>query len=68
MAIQDEMYKKIEQEIDELISNEKFNLVGREQKAKQVAKMLTELSVDPQDADNLTNQYIAQIKNICKAK
>ena len=66
MAIQDEMYKKIEQEIDSLILANKFNLVGKENKAKMVAKMLTELSVDPQDAENLVNQYIAQIKNICK--
>lgn len=66
MAIQDEMYKKIEQEIDALIEADKFNLVGNEKKAKLVAKMLTELSVDPSDADNLVNQYIAQIKNICK--
>lgn len=66
MAIQDEMYKMIEQEIDYLIEANRFNLVGKEKKAKMVAKMLTELSVDPQDADNLVNQYIAQIKNICK--
>lgn len=66
MAIQDEMYKKIEQEINSLIQADKFNLVGKESKAKLVAKMLTELSVDPQDAENLVNQYIAQIKNICK--
>ena len=66
MAIQDEMYKKIEQEINSLIEADKFNLVGKEDNAKLVAKMLTELSVDPRDADNLVNQYIAQIKNICK--
>lgn len=66
MAIQDEMYKKIEQEIDSLIKADKLNLVGKEDKVKMVAKMLTELSVDPQDADNLVNQYIAQIKNLCK--
>lgn len=66
MAIQDEMYKKIEQEINSLIEADKFNLVGKEDKAKLIAKMLTELSVDPRDADNLVNQYIAQIKNICK--
>ncbi len=66
MAIQDEMYKKIVQEIDSLIQNEKFNLVGKENVTKQVAKMLTELSVGPQDADSLVNQYIAQIKNLCK--
>ena len=66
MAIQDEMYKRIEQEINSLIEADKFNLVGKEDKAKNVAKMLTELSVDPQDAKNLVNQYIAQIKNICR--
>lgn len=67
MAIQDEMYKKIEAEINSLIDTDKFNLVGKEYKAKQVAKMLTELSVEPGEATNLVNQYIAQIKNICKA-
>ena len=66
MAIQDEMYKRIEQEINSLIKADKFNLVGKEEKSKRVAKMLTELSVDPQDAKNLVNQYIAQIKNICR--
>ena len=66
MAIKDEMYKKIEQEIDYLLETDKFNLVGKETKVKKVAKMLTELSVSPQEADNLVNQYIAQIKNICK--
>lgn len=60
------MYKKIEQEIDYLIDTDKFNLVGKEDKVKNVARMLTELSVNPQDADNLVNQYIAQIKNICR--
>ena len=45
MAIQDEMYKRIEQEIDLLIESDKFNLVGKEEKKKDVAKMFTELSV-----------------------
>ena len=66
MAIQDEMYKQIEQEIDSLIVADKFNLVGKEAKAKRVAEMLAGLSVDPRDADNLVNQYIAQIKIICR--
>ena len=68
MAIKDEMYKMIVQEIDESIINEKFNLNVNPQKAKDVAKMLTELSVGPQDADALVNQYMAQIKNICNNK
>jgi len=66
MAIQDEMYKKIVQEIDKQIEEERFNLRVKPQKAKEVAKMLTELSVDSRDAENLVNQYMAQIKNICK--
>lgn len=66
MAIQDEMYKKIVQEIDKQISEERFNYRVKPDKAKAVAKMLTELSVDPRDAENLVNQYMAQIKNICK--
>lgn len=66
MAIQDEMYRKIVQEINYLIESDKFNLVDKERKVKDVAKMLTELSVSPSEADSLVNQYIAQIKNICK--
>ena len=49
MAIQDEMYKMIEQEI-ELVVKE-----GRE-------KVL----VDKSEAESLVNQYMANIKNICK--
>ena len=66
MAIQDEMYKKINQEIDDLIKKGKFNLVGKEEKTKQVAKMLTELSVEKNKAEQLISQYIANIKNLCK--
>ena len=51
MAIQDEMYKKIVQEIDELIATDR--LAQDEEKIKSVAKMLTELSVGPQEADSL---------------
>ena len=66
MAIQDEIYKQIEQEINSLIVADKFNLVGKEKEAKKVAEMLAGLSVDPRDVDNLVNQSIAQIKIICK--
>ena len=38
MAIQDEMYKRIEQEINSLIKADKFNLVGKEEKAKEWSK------------------------------
>lgn len=65
MAIQDEMYKAIEKEINQTLEagNEKVTI--NFDKAKEVAKMLTDLSTDPGDADSLTNQYIANIKNIC---
>ncbi len=66
MAVKDEMYKMIVQEIDDSIQLEKFNMSLDQDKVKAVAKMLTGLSVDRSDANMLINQYIAQIKNICK--
>ena len=48
MAIKDEMYKMIVQEIDESVKMEKFNLSLDQKKVKDVAKMLTELSMGPQ--------------------
>lgn len=67
MAMKDNMYKKIVQEIDENVEVGKFDISGKEAKLKSVAKMLTELSVDEtRDADILVNQYIANIKNLCK--
>ena len=65
MAIQDEMYKMIEQEIDLVVKEEREKVLVDIDKAKKVAKMLTELSVDKSEADNLVNQYMANIKNIC---
>jgi len=67
MAIQDEMYKLIEQEICQTVETGKEKVVVDYEKAKQVAKMLTDLSTDISDADSLTNQYIAQIKIICNS-
>ncbi len=66
MAIQDEMYKMIVQEINETISLGREKRIVDVEKAKLVAKMLSELSVDVRDADTLVNQYIAGIKNICR--
>ena len=63
MAIQDEMYKAIEKEIESGAEKVTVNF----EKAKEVAKMLTELSTSVGDADALTNQYIANIKNICNS-
>lgn len=68
MAIQDEMYKLIEKEITKTLAEEKEVRKVNINKAKEVAKMLTSLSMDTGDADNLTNQYIANIKNICSSQ
>jgi len=66
MAIQDEMYKMIAQEIDLVVKEEREIVLVDINKAKKVAKMLTELSVEKTEADSLVNQYMANIKNICK--
>ena len=66
MAIQDIMYKMIEQEIDLVVKEGREKVLVDVKKAKLVAKMLTELSVDKTEADSLVNQYIASINNICK--
>lgn len=68
MAIQDEMYKLIEKEINETIELGKEIRTVNIENAKEVAKMLTSLSTDVSDADTLTNQYIANIKNICNSQ
>lgn len=68
MAIQNEMYKAIEKEIDQTIESGNEKITVDFDKAKEVAKMLTELSTNAADADALTNQYIANIKNICNNK
>lgn len=65
MAIQDEMFKLIEKEIADTIKNGKELRVVNLEKAKEVARMLTSLSIDSNEAENLVNQYIANIKNIC---
>ena len=65
MAIQEETFKDIVTEIDATVAADKQKIYVNVSKAKEVAKMLTDLSVDPSDAETLTNQYIARIKNIC---
>lgn len=67
MAIQDEMYKAIEKEISLTIDEGREKVIVNTEKAKEVAKMLTSLSTDPAEAGTLTNQYIANIKNICNS-
>lgn len=68
MAIQDEMYKLIDKEINQIVETGKENPFIDITKAKEVAKMLSSLSTDAGDADTLTNQYIANIKNICNSQ
>lgn len=65
MAIQDEMYKMIEKEINQMVSDNKVQKLDIE-KVKQVAKMLTGLSTDKAEAEQLVKHYIVNIKNICK--
>ena len=67
MAIQDEMYKMIEQEINLVVKEEREKVFVDIKKAKMVAKMLTELSIEKTEADSLVNQYMANIKNICNS-
>ena len=67
MAIQDEMYKMIEQEINHVVKNGEEKVLVNNDKAKKVAKVLTELSVSRGVAETLVNQYIVNIKNICNS-
>lgn len=66
MSVQTEMFKAIETEIDKTVAAGKEKVIVDNDKAKKVARMLTELSVSKSDADTLVNQYISNIKNICK--
>ena len=67
MAIEDEMFRLIEEEINDTISNGKEKVLVDEEKAKKVARLLTGLSTDKGEANTLVNQYIAQIKIICNS-
>ena len=68
MAIQDEMYKEIEKEISLVIKEGREKVIVNNEKAKMVAKMLTELSTDKTEPESLLNQYMAGIKNICNSQ
>ena len=67
MSIQEEMYKAIETEINKTVEAGKEKVIVNNDKAKKVARMLTELSVSKSDADSLVNDYISRIKNVCKS-
>lgn len=66
MSIQEEMFKAIEVEIDRTVKEGKEKVIVNNDRAKKVARMLTELSVSRTDADSLVNEYISKIKNICR--
>lgn len=67
MAIQDQMLKMIVDEIDKTISSGQEKVIVNEARTKDVAKVLTSLSTEKAEAATLVNQYIAQIKLICKS-
>ena len=56
----------IEKEINQIVAEDRQIIIVDYDKAKLVAKMLAELSTEREDADSLVNQYMAQIKNICR--
>lgn len=69
MLIQEEMLKEIIKEIDDTINLGNEKVLVNNDKAKQVAEMLTSLSTNStRDADELTAQYIARIKTICNSQ
>ena len=61
------LLKAIEKEINQTVESGTEKVSVNFEKAKEVAKMLTDLSTSAGDADALTNQYIANIKNICNS-
>ena len=65
MAIQDEMYRLIVEELDRTVEAKKEKVKVDINKAKEVAKLLTSLSTDRGEAASLVNQYTAHIKQIC---
>lgn len=67
MAIEDEMFKLIEQEIELTLDEGREIVVVDCDKAKKAARLLTSLSTERAEAQNLINQYIAQIKIICNS-
>jgi len=67
MAIQDEMYKLIVEELNSTVEAGKEKVLVDTKKAKEVVKMLTSLCTDRGYASTLVNQYISQIKIICNS-
>lgn len=67
MAIEDEMFKLIDEEIELTLDEGKEKVAVDKVKAKEVARLLTSLSTERAEAQSLVNQYIAQIKIICNS-
>lgn len=67
MAIQDEMLRLIVEEINHTLDAGKEKVPVDRARAVEVAKLLTSLSTDRAEAQNLVNQYIANIKIICNS-
>ena len=66
MAIQDEMYKMIIEEIDKTVSEGREKVIVDFEKAKLVAKSLTDLCVQTKHEEgSLADDYVVNIKNIC---
>ena len=66
MAIQDEMYKMIVDEIDKKLSEGKEKVFVDYKKAKLVAKSLTDLCAQVKHEEgSLADDYVVNIKNIC---
>ena len=61
------MFKLIEEEIEQTLDAGKEKVAVNRDKAKEVARLLTSLSTERAEAQNLVNQYIAQIKIICNS-
>lgn len=64
MAIQDEMYKAIEKEINQTVESGAERVTVNFEKAKEVAKMLTDLSTSVGDADALTINILPILKHM----
>ena len=65
-TINEQMLKAIKEEMDLVISSGQEKVIVDYDKAQRVAQMVANLSTEEQDAQNLTSQYIAGIKQICQ--
>ena len=64
--IKDQMADAIKKEIDVTVMADRQKLIVNYEKAKAVAEVVADLSTYADDAESLTNQYMAAIKRICE--